>query len=243
MAMFRFFCPNISVSSQIVIESLEDIHKIRSVLRLKVGDEILIFSGDSSEHRVRLEKISEKRIEGSVQETLFPDTELPFSLQLILSPPKSRDIYESILKKAVELGVTHIAVFKSERCFASFPLLSARVSRVIKDALEQSLRVKPPVLYEVSSLQDVYDSSQNSSQNSSQKFVCDSFEKNIPLLSSFSFKNNESRSLVIGPEGGFSQKEIESFQELGYLPVSLGKRVLRTETAVVAGLFCVSLSL
>ena len=139
------------------------------------------------------------------------------------------DKIDTVIQKATELGVARIVLINTERCVVKYEGKDTnkkleRFSKIAKEASEQSHRLRIPEIVGPINLNDV------------DQYMCDvnllAYEKvagktdNIPL----EFKGN-SVSAMIGPEGGFSEKEVELLQKKGFSLISLGKRILRTETA------------
>lgn len=219
----------------IIIDDVSLVHQISHVMRSKKGDTVIALFNDGFEHTIEIQIITKKKIEGNIIETMKNTNELPYTLSLIQSLPKSKDIWESIIKKSTELGVSHIIPFTSSRTTSKFSVTSTRIDTIKKEAAEQSERGVLPTIHKTKSYKEILQHIEQE-QRSTQVFIADSFNaKNTPLLfQALSSKKTSSSSIIIGPEGGFSEKEIQDFSNAGAKPISLGSLILRVETAAVS---------
>jgi 16S rRNA (uracil1498-N3)-methyltransferase len=214
----------------------DDAHYIRSVLRLKAGDPLLLFDGAGLEFAARIERIDPKK---AVAEVLnrTARTEAGPRISLAQALPKGVTM-DAIVRKAVEVGVSHILPFVSLR---SVPRLSpsaaaAKADRWRKIALEaarQSGRIFLPSVEQPGSFRDVLDAS----APADLKLIFWEEESRSgarEALSPWRAKPPGACFVLIGPEGGFAPGEVDAALSAGFRSVSIGPRVLKVETAVIA---------
>jgi 16S rRNA (uracil1498-N3)-methyltransferase len=236
--MQRFFLSTeCLIKNKIIIHEVSLVHQISHVMRCKKGDKILCLFNDGFEHLMEIEQIGKKKVEGLIIKTMKNTNELPYTLTLIQALPKSKDIWENIIKKSVELGVSHIIPFTSSRTTAKYPAVSPRIQSIVREASEQSERAVLAEIVEPYTFHEVSQYIQNT-LTATQVFLADSYmAKQNPLLLNALQKNKPSDSgVIIGPEGGFSEKEIESLSLLQTTSISLGSLILRVETAAISSL-------
>jgi 16S rRNA (uracil1498-N3)-methyltransferase len=220
-----------------VILDQRNYHHLVHVLRMQSGTEVMLFNNRGGEYGGRL-KVEKKS--ASVQIESFLDTDRESKLHLHLVQAVSRgDRMDVTLQKAVELGVTEISILYSERS----QKMDARMSEkkmahwqgIVISACEQSGRCTMPALNAPAPLKEWLAAHK---KNESQRYILD------PKASGkFLPKKQSDVVVLIGPEGGFSEEEIELAEKNGCTPVRLGPRILRTETAgMVALTICQSIA-
>lgn len=210
-----------------------DVHHLLHVMRNKKGDEIEVVA-DNKLYNCIIQSTNPLDIEINYEIPL--DSELFNEVTLFFALAKG-DKIEFVIQKATELGVHKIVLIKTERCIVKlsnddFLRKFERFNKIAKEASEQSHRLLIP---EIVGIIDI--------KNIPSDLLADTnllaYEKEAGQTSSFLDKVNKegSYSIMIGPEGGFSPKEVELLTEkYAFQPVSLGKRILRTETAAVYAL-------
>lgn len=208
-------------------------HLIR-VLRAKPGDEIICCDGLGRSARVKITRLGREVVYGQVLEELQEERELPIEVTIAQSLPKG-DKMDWIVQKGTELGVHRFLPFVSERTVVKYDRVKAEKKRVrwqaiAKEAAEQSHRQRLPHVEEVTSL------AQLAQVEATVKLVADEelsqqFEESLFLQNISRLKPGDQLLVAIGPEGGFSRVEISQLAVSGFVPISLGKRILRTETA------------
>jgi len=157
-------------------------------------------------------------------------------LHIAIAPTKNIERTEWFIEKATEIGVstiTPVICRRSERR----ELRIDRLEKVLLSAAKQSLHLHLPILNKVTGLQDFLKANKDSS---SKKFIAYCEEHTAHLKNSF--HSGESITVLIGPEGDFTEEEVSMAKEYGFIPVSLGESRLRTETAgvVVAAIFAMN---
>lgn len=227
----RFFLsPSARKGNQIIFSEAEIVKQLGFVLRYTKGDQILCLFNDGEEHIVELESFSKKEITGIILETKKNENEFMVNLVLFQALPKSKDMWEFIVQKATELGVNKIIPLKSSRVTAKYPVKTDRIDRIIREAAEQSERGKLPEIYEYTEYNKVLEFLPKIT------FIADSYNKEAPLLVDAAKNIQEDVGVIIGSEGGFSEEEVAFFKKNAAKSVSLGKRILRLETASVVAL-------
>lgn len=228
MKKHRFFTEeNISKKTNTIVDK-DLAHQIRNVLKI-VPDETLIFiNGDGFEYESILKEIIKDEIKFEVQNIKNPETEIRGTLTLYASIVK-RDNFEFICQKAVELGATHIVPIISARTIKT-GIQTKRIEMIIKEAVEQSGRVKTPKLGEIQTFAEIL------KNISDPKSACLFDVSGEQFEESYWQKIND-RALFIGPEGGFTEKEISDARARGIIISHLGSRILRAETAAIVGCY------
>lgn len=219
-----------------------DYNHIKNVLRMKEGDEFLV-SLDGASHLCAIESLTDNEIIAVITKENFQDTTLPVSITLFQGLPKS-DKLELIIQKAVELGVDEITPVQMERCIVKLDdkKQDGKVSRwqaIAESAAKQSKRTCIPTVNAPLSFNKMLEKAKTydlfivpyESENGMQS-TKDTLSK---------IKSGHKIGVLIGPEGGFSQKEIDLAKNNGANIVSLGKRILRTETAAITALSMIML--
>ncbi len=228
MLMHRFYIDErLSVGGEAYIKGPEARH-VKDVLRLKAGDPIVLFDGSGLEFTGEITGIDRDQVSVDILGEKEGETESPIEIVLGQGIPKS-DKMDLIVQKSTELGVSKIVPIYTERVVPkSFsPNKLERWRRIAVEACKQSGRVKVPEISEAVKIDEFV----RSAEPSFLKLIPWEGEKEISLKKALpaSLENNKV-SLIVGPEGGLTEPEIELAKRSGFLPVSLGKRILRTET-------------
>ncbi|MCD8195339.1 MAG: 16S rRNA (uracil(1498)-N(3))-methyltransferase [Coprobacillus sp.] len=234
----RYFA--LSIDKDQITVSEEDAHHILHVMRKKVGDE-LFFSYMDKSYVGRIDSVSPLKISLMYQEE--ENRESPVDITLYQCSLK-KDNNEFIIQKAVELGVSSFYFVNSSRVInkwskEDFNRKEVRYQKIIKEASEQSQRSSLMRLNTPISINDIV-----SLDSSDLKLLFYEKEegktsKLIDLLSNLD--NIKSISILVGPEGGFTSEEVDTLLEAGFESVSLGRRILRSETATIAALSTLNL--
>lgn len=239
----RFFVENIE-SDTVILKGTEA-HHLKNVLRKKAGDAVFLFDGKGNEYRTEIKKLGNNEIELKVLSKTQKDIEPKIKINLYQSIPKLKK-FDFIVEKSTELGVSKIIPVISERTVYNVAAerSSAKLSRWQKIALSASKQCGRTVIPEISSVMN-FDNAVKSviaanvaAEQSSAKTCSLIFwecEQNLTLkkvLSSL-ISHIASLNLFIGPEGGFSNAEIDLAKKNNIISVSLGKRILRAETAPI----------
>ena len=225
MKLHRFFVEQrIAPEGRVAIRDGKLLHQWRTVLRLKVGNEVILFDGFGMDHRCELALLERKEAVCLVCESVKSAT-AP-SAQLFLFPAlikKAR--FEWLLEKATELGVAQIRPVIADRSeIKKFNL--ERAKEIVREAAEQSGRGALPALYEPMELQNVF--------QEYHFFQNIAFDPHGELFQAERWKKEDKLGAFIGPEGGWSARELEFFRAQKIPVYSLGSPTLRAETAAVA---------
>ena len=224
-ALKRFFVDKIEDIVELVGEEFEH---AKNVLRLGVGDEVILLDNSGKEYTAVIANVEKKRMILNVVRSEVGSREALSDVCLLFGYLKNADKNEFIVQKAVELGVKKIGVFSSE--FSSAYMNAnklERLNKVSKEAAKQCLRATAPEIVYYDTLEKALLSAK---EYENKLFACEfATESKCDVAN---LKGNV--AIVIGSEGGFSRAEEEKASELGYASVTLGKRILRAETAAVA---------
>jgi len=236
--MHRFFVKPDQISDQEILISGEDFKHITKVLRLAKDDLIEICDGQGTDYQVMLESPESRSISGIIKKSCASQGETAdLQVTLFQGLPKGTKM-EVIIQKSVELGVREIVPFSSMRSIAQIKDKKdkkiERWQRIAYEAAKQSKRGIVPVVKELHMIKEILNRAADfdllllayeDENKQTLKKVLMQFEE-----------NNESGKwlkigVIIGPEGGFDRQEVLHCQAAGVASVSLGKRILRTETA------------
>ncbi len=238
--MHRFFVSPETLRIKDVQLSGDIAHQISRVLRMKSGDEVILFDGGGYEYRVRLIEVGREMITGSVLSKSSGVAEPLHSVDLYLSLLNKPDKYEWALQKCTELGVTNFVPILSERSVPGPPEKGRRErwERIIREAAEQSGRTVIPGLTSKLDLNEALNAEgRRMEEDSNHIALMPAPNADLSLRDAIlEAQDLKSVSLFIGPEGGFSEDELWEANERGVLLVNMGPRVLRAETAAVAAL-------
>lgn len=211
-----------------------DVNHIKNVLRMEQGEEITVCDGEGIFHTCVIKELLKDQIEAEIIESKEAETELKVRITLFQGLPK-KDKMELIIQKAVELGVHEIVPVSTRFCVAKIEDAKKekkkleRWQEIARAAAKQSGRgiipqIKPVMNYKeaLKAASEMDESVIPYEKAEGMKAASEEVEKMAKC---------QSVGIFIGPEGGFAEEEIESAKEAGIVPISLGKRILRTETA------------
>lgn len=204
--------------------SSETSKHIVQVLRMKAGDEFILTDGKGSEMTVKL-KVADKQKGVATFESRTNHLARDYQIAIAISPVKNPTRFEWFVEKATEIGVTEIIPILCKRTEKN-KLRRDRLQNIMISAMLQSRQSYCPVLKEEIKIEELLT---NAAYD--QKFIATLERDNADLKSLLIA--NDSKIILIGPEGDFTPEEIESFLKVNFLPVSLGNTRLRTETAGV----------
>ena len=242
--MRRFYLPPPECRSEHLVLTGSEAHHAADVLRLKPGDEVAVLDGAGGELSCRVETVTRKRVELTVQSRIS-EPPPPWRITLVQAIPKGK-MFEAIIQKATELGVWRIV-----------PLLSRRVTthlegecvehkaekwrqtavEAIKQCDQRWLpQVDPPMtLPALLARQDKFDLTLVASLQDDRRHLRAYFPAGVP--------RPKALCLWIGPEGDFAPEEMEAIKASGALPITLGPLVLRSETAALCALSVINYEL
>jgi len=231
MRIPRFYDDQPLAAEQTVDLSDAVVQHVCRALRMRVGDPIILFNGDGNEYHARLETVEKRRASVRIQDVTQPAVESPLQIRIGQSLSRGERM-DYAVQKATELGMQQMFPLFSERC--EVKLNNERQDKRIRhwqqvaiSACEQSGRCAVPTINAPQSLE------QWVQQEDAELKLVLHHHTATPLGD---FTPPQSVALLIGPEGGLTEKEVELAQDHGFQPVAFGPRVMRTETAPVAAL-------
>lgn len=228
--MAKFFVSNNLIKDDKVFIDGENVNHIINSLRCKIGEEIEISTGDGFDYLCKIEEISKDLVIAKIIDCFGNESEPNVKITLYQGLPKAEKM-ELIIQKSIELGIDEIVPINTDRTIVKLAGKEdkklARWNKIAESAAKQSRRGKVP---KVRSIINFSQAIQQASQNNLNIIPYEKEEKNSikNIIKDF---NGKSIGIFIGPEGGFSKKEIEIAIENNIKPITLGKRILRTETA------------
>ena len=230
--MPRFFVNRESISEGNIIIVGDDAYHIARSLRMAVGDEITVSDGEGEEYLCELMKIRDEECECRVIKKSAAESELPVAVTLFMAYPKG-DKLETVIQKAVELGARVIVPFESSRCIKKPKAEKAekqlqRLSKIAAEAAKQSGRAILPEVSPALSFKEML----AKVKEYDKAIFCYESEREVSLGKILDDTGKgEKIAVIVGSEGGFSPEEAELAVNAGCISVSLGKRILRCETA------------
>ena len=227
----RFVNENQIGDENITIEG-SDVNHIKNVLRMREGDTLLV-SENGTSHLCEITSLSGDAAVVKITEEDYQNTELPVKIYLFQGLPKS-DKMELIIQKAVELGVYEVVPVVTKRAVVKLDAKKEasklkRWQAIAEGAAKQSGRMMVPKISEVKTFGEALQMAQELDVNIIPYECARGMEGTRETFSGI--KPGMSVGIFIGPEGGFEESEVEKAQAFDVKPVTLGKRILRTETA------------
>ena len=238
--MYHFFVEPSQIGEKDIVITGPDVNHIKNVIRLKPGDEISVSNGiDGRDYRCGIVEITEDEVQCELRFIKEDGVELPAKVYLFQGLPKG-DKMEFIIQKMVELGVYEIIPVAMQRCVVKLDDKKAKskIARwqgIAEAAAKQSKRGIVPQIHTVMS----YKEALAYASDMDCRLVPYEMEETLDGASGMegtkklieAIQPGESVAIFIGPEGGFDDGEIQSAISQGMKPITLGKRILRTETA------------
>lgn len=233
--MYHFFVEEEQVNGENAYISGSDVNHIVNVLRMKIGEELLISVKGDWDYLCKIEEIENDRVNLKLLESM-EQRELPIKLTLLQGIPKS-DKLEMIIQKAIELGVSEIIPVKTNRVVVKIDekKTQAKVNRwnaIAQSAAKQSKRSIIPKVLNPQTLDNALEIVKDYGVKLLPYENANGIKKTKDILNSLDSKNNI--AVFIGPEGGFEEAEVKKSIDSGFEVITLGKRILRTETAGLA---------
>lgn len=231
--MFRYFCADDNIIDDKVIINGGDLKHLKTILRAKVGDEVSIVT-KSNEFIAEIEEIHTDEIICSIVDRLDINNETAINITLCQGIPKQTKM-ETIIQQNVELGVKSFIPLITERTVVKLNDKDReqkkldRWRKIAKESSKQSKRNIVPVVEDIMTVKELIEKIKKEAP-----VVLVPYElENVSTLKDVLSHVKQNYYIIIGPEGGFDIKEIEMFKSVGAYIVTLGKRILRTETAGV----------
>lgn len=232
--MYQFFVEPSQIQGKRIVITGSDVNHIRNVLRMKIGEEIAVSNGtDGKEYRCGIEEFAEDEVICSLRFVKEDGLELPARVTLFQGLPKA-DKMEFIVQKMVELGVYRIVPVATKRAVVKLDekKAKAKVTRwqaIAEAAAKQSKRRIVPEVGAVCSMKEALLQAASMDVKLIPYELSEGMAKTRELIEKT--LPGQEIAVFIGPEGGFEEEEVAMAMEAGFVPVTLGKRILRTETA------------
>lgn len=244
--MQRYFIPKANWSNEFIDIVGDDAHHMNRVMRFKPGDKIICAHPDGKAAICQIISIEKNKVKVEIKEWLDNNSELPVHVAIAQGLTKGNKL-ELIFQKGTELGAREFCLFEADRSIVKWDKKKSeqklnRYRKIIKEASEQCHRNRIPTLEKPNSLQEIVE---NSTDYDVKLFAYEEEAKIDNTSSSFGavlsqMKENEKLLIFIGPEGGFSIEEAMFLKDNNFIPIRLGKRILRTETASLYALASIS---
>lgn len=233
--MPRFYVPKDAIRNNVAEITGEDIKHIRKVLRLRTGDPIILFDDTGSEYHGVLGCGDSKGLSVEIIKKAYVERESPIEIILGQALAKFHKM-DFVVQKITELGATEFIPFHSNRSVVKLDedKLAKKRDRWQKIALEATkqcgrnkvTRISPPV-----NLNEIFEKQ----MPGSLKLIPWEGDKTLDLKGLLNMNSDKKKFFVlVGPEGGFTKREIQEAKEAGFHPVSMGNRILRSETASIS---------
>ena len=235
--MYQFFVEPSQIQGKKIIITGSDVNHIRNVLRMKPGEEIAVSNGiDGREYRCGIEEFAEDTVGCTLRFIKEEGVERPCEIYLFQALPKA-DKMELIVQKAVELGVHEIIPVAAKRCVVKLDEKKAagKVNRwqgISEAAAKQSRRGVIPVVRAPVSFREAVETARDMDVRLIPYELAKDMSHTRSLIEAV--EPGQRIAVFIGPEGGFEESEIQAALAAGIEPVTLGRRILRTETAGLA---------
>ena len=234
--MYRFFVKKDQIQEDAVIIIGSDVNHIKNVLRMKKGETILISDGEDREYVCTIDELENEQVRAKIEDVNGVAKELPIKVTLFQALPKG-DKMETVIQKMIELGAYEIVPVFTKRCIVKLDNKKAvsktkRWNSIAESAAKQSKRgiipeVSMPVTYkEALKMAEAMDMVLIPYENA------ENMAHTRQVVSQI--KTGMTVGIFIGPEGGFAEEEVEQAINIGAYDITLGKRILRTETAGMA---------
>mgnify|MGYP001046934665 CR=1 FL=1 len=213
-----------------------DVNHIKNVLRMKCGEDVWISDGGDKEYHCQIEELGEDEVLLHILYAQEPEYELPNKLYLFQGLPKA-DKMELIIQKAVELGAYSVVPVSTRRCVVKLDNRKAekKVSRwqqIAESAAKQSKRMLVPEVHSVMTSKEALAYAKELDVLLIPYELAKGMKETKELIQAI--EPGKSIGVFIGPEGGFEEQEVADAMEAGAKPITLGHRILRTETAGLA---------
>ncbi len=231
--MYHFFVTKEQTAGEKIIVIGDDVNHMKNVLRMKIGEQVSVSDGSDREYLCHIEKICDDSIELKIEDIFGITSELPCEIVLFQGLPKG-DKMELIIQKAVELGAAKIVPVVTNRTIVKWDGKKAkkkieRYNTIAKTAAKQAKRSVIPTVSDVVNFEQACKMASEFDANLIPYENAQGIEASRKAIAAI--KGKKSVGIFIGPEGGFEEREVKQAMEIGAVSITLGKRILRTETA------------
>ena len=236
--MYHFFAQHENIHDTYIDITGDDVNHVKNVLRMKTGDELLISSGSNVDYYCHISEMTDDNIRAEIDSIDEEGRELGIKVWLFQGLPKG-DKMELIVQKAVELGVYGIVPFAAKRSVVRLDEKKAgkkqiRWQAIAKGAAEQSGRGLIPEVETVKTYAEALEFAKELDVILVPYELEEGMKATMSIIKAI--RPGQSIGIFIGPEGGFEEQEIGQARNAGAVPVTLGRRILRTETAGITTL-------
>ena len=235
--MYRFYVSQEQIGEEEIMIYDSDVNHIKNVLRLEKGDWLVACDGEGVDYVCRVVDLSGSEVRLSIEKRQESGTELDTKITLFQGIPKKEKM-EFIIQKAVELGVYEIVPVMMKRCVVKLSeekkiqKKQERWQAIAEAAAKQCDRGIIPVVHPPVSMEEAFDMAGSLEYNMIPYELQDGIGESRRIVDEACSK--ASVGIFIGPEGGLEEEEVQKAMDMGAHPMTLGKRILRTETAGMA---------
>lgn len=234
--MYRFFVSEENLQGDTIWIDGDDVNHIRHVLRMNLGERVMVSCGKGVDYECEITGFEQARVLLAIRKGTPAVTELPVEITLFQALPK-KDKMELVIQKAVELGASHIVPVKTRRCVVKLDDKKeekklARWRTIAEAAAKQSGRGLIPQVHSVQSWEEALITAERLDMAVIPYELCEDMASSVEIMRKAA--GQRSLGIFIGPEGGFERGEVDAAIRKGAVPISLGRRILRTETAGLA---------
>lgn len=231
--MQHFFVTPDQVKGDLILIEGSDVNHMKNVLRMRQGEEVTISDGNNRQYLCEIKEYENEQAVLQIVEETSTNTELPSRIYLFQGLPK-QDKMELIVQKCVELGVYNIIPVATKRCVVKLDDKKARKKterwqQIAESAAKQAGRGVIPEVQDVMNFKSALECAKKLDVVLIPYELAEGMQVTKQVISNI--KPGQSVGIFIGPEGGFEREEVEMAIETGAKAITLGKRILRTETA------------
>ena len=234
--MYRFFVEDSQILQDEIVIRDADVNHIKNVLRMKPGETVLVSDGNDREYVCTLTDISDEEVHAKIENINGPTRELSIKVTLFQALPKG-DKMETVIQKMVELGAFSIVPVSTKRCIVKLDEKKAeaktkRWNAIAMSAAKQSKRGIIPQVLKPVTYKEALDMAKEMDMVLIPYEEAKNMEQTRDVISRIA--SGMEIGIFIGPEGGFAPEEVRQILEIGGYDITLGRRILRTETAGMA---------
>lgn len=234
--LHHFFISSDCISDRfITLTDRNQVHQIGRVLRMRPGDLLIFLDGKGDAYRVMIQSINSSSIHARIEESWPLKSESDLHIRLFQGLPKSLSKFETVLRQGTEIGISEFYPLITQNSETQEFHKRPRMEVILTEAAEQSERGKIPLLGPEILFRSLLENGFSPQLKADHILLAHSREKDV-LLSSIlgTIRPSASLNILIGPEGGFTENEVNTAREKGWTVFGLGPRILRTETAGLA---------
>lgn len=234
--MYRFFVEPEQIGEMSIAITGKDVNHIKNVLRMRIGEHILVSDGSDREYICAIRQINDEEVIAEIEDINGQTRELPIKVTLFQALPKG-DKMELVIQKMIELGAYEIVPMSTKRCVVKLDAKKAanktkRWNAIAESAAKQSKRGIIPQVSEPVTYQQALNMAKDMDLILIPYEEAENMERTRQIISEI--KPGMQVGIFIGSEGGFAKEEVELAKDCGAEEITLGKRILRTETAGMA---------